>query len=275
MAVVSKELIWRLRSVEQACNRQFLDVWASVEGNPMKAEYKEYSWGTIMHFSENPNNSVFNRAAARQEGMFDHIDEIEAEFEARGVPPVLEVSAADLIGSLPGSVLNDIHDRGYRAHDVEALYYGETDRHYAPPSEEVEVSQVLTAEDMTVFLDLNSEGWSLPEPIATLFKKVGPTLLDDPNFTAWIALLDGVPAGCAQLYTCQGVGYFADACVLKEYRRRGCPRALFSARLEAAREKGADLVFSIGEFASQSTNNMEAFGLRMATELWHWRKVGQ
>ena len=69
-----------------------------------------------------------------------------------------------------------------------------------------------------------------------------------------------------------GIGYYADACVRPEFRRRGCQRALFNARLEAARQAGCELIFSIAEFADQSANNMEAFGLRMATETWHWTK---
>lgn len=272
MAVVSKDLIWRLRSAEHASNKMYLKVWESAAGNPKRAEVLERPWGTIFLFASNPNNTVFNRAAGLQAGIFDHLDEIEAEFNTRDVRPVVEICAGDLNGDFKEEAMADLVNRGYRVHGVEGIFYGETDRQYAQSSKEVDVQRVETEEQMNTFLKVYAQGWGTPQETAQIWQGVGARTLDDPKFSAWLAYLNGEPAGCAQLYIHEGIGYFADACVLQDFRRRGCQRALFNARLEEARVKGAELIFSIAEFADQSANNMEAFGLRMATELWHWRR---
>ena len=57
MAVVSKDLLFRLRKVEHANTRLRLGVWQSVDGNPMRASIEEKEWGHIFHYSARPSNS--------------------------------------------------------------------------------------------------------------------------------------------------------------------------------------------------------------------------
>lgn len=272
MAVVSKELIWRLRAVEQAFNRHYLSVVASIDGNPRKADFEETPWGCICHMSGSPNNNVFNRASASGPGMLDDLDKIEASFEGLGVRPNVEVTAGDVPKEGGLDSFGELVSRGYRACEIEGIFYAEMGGDFAQPTDKVEVRQVTEDEDIQTFLDVYLRGWSYPEDAWHSWKQVGPRLWKDGQFSAYLALVDGRPAGAAQLYIHDGVGYFADACVVSEERRQGCQRALFDARLEVVRKARCELVFSMAEFASQSANNMEAFGLRMATELWHWRR---
>lgn len=274
MAVVSKELLWRLRGVEHAFNTHLLKVWASIEGNPKEAGTVATDWGKMFFLAANPNNNVFNRASASGPGMIDNIERIEREYAARHVRPLLEVTAGDmdLDGKGGGRGLGELTARGFTVCDLEALFFGEIERSYALPSKDVEIVRVGSREEMEDFLEVYLDGWNYTGKDRDLWKEAGHGLRSDDRFKAYIAKVDGTPAGAGQLFLDDGIGYFADACVLKEHRRKGCQRALFAARHADAKAAGAELIFSIAEFASQSANNMEAFGLRMATELWHWRR---
>lgn len=272
MAVVSKDLLFRLRKVEHANTRLRLGVWQSVDGNPMRASIEEKEWGHIFHYSARPSNSVFNRASATGLGLFDNLEEIESSFFSKSVPAILEISTMDLAGDFEEQGMKRVIERGYNLHSVEGVYYGETDRDYASPSQDVEIVKVQSGEQRKAFTEAYLAGWEYPPETALLWQTVANGMFEDPNFTGYIAMVDGKPAGSAQLHIQDGIGYYADACVRPEFRRRGCQRALFNARLEAARQAGCELIFSIAEFADQSANNMEAFGLRMATETWHWTK---
>lgn len=272
MAVVSRELIWRLRAAELAFNQHYLSVVASIDGNPRKADYEETPWGALLHMSGSPNNHVFNRAVASGPGMLQDLERIEMAFVEKGVRPNLEISAGDVTDEGQMESFGNLVGRGYKACEIEGIFYGETSGSYAPASERIEIRRVISPEDIQSFLEVYLQGWNYPIEAFEDWKTVGHRLWGDEKFFAFLALIEGRPAGCAQLYLHESAGYFADACVLPEERRQGCQRALFDARLQAARAAGCDLVFSMATFASQSAKNMEAFGLRVATELWHWRK---
>lgn len=272
MAVVSKELLWRLRGVEHAFNTHLLDVWASIDGNPQKAASIATDWGMMFFFAGNPTNNVFNRATASGHGMLDDADRIEREYTSRKVRPNIEVTACDVVIDGEGGGLRELTVRGFTVCETEAIFFGEIDQDYAPPSKEVEVVPVQTRQDMEDFMEVYLDGWNYTGETRELWKEAAHGLRTDDRFQAYIAKVDGIAAGAGQLFVHDGVGYYADACVLKEHRRKGCQRALFHARYMDAKEAGAELIFSIAEFASQSANNMESFGLRMGTELWHWRK---
>lgn len=271
MAVVSKDLIRRLRGAEHAYNKRLLSTWASLEGNPRGAGYLETDWGTLFFSKANPGNSIFNHAGCLTGEMLDALDEIEAAYEARGIPATVETAACELPDNLREGNFAEMMVRDYKPHQVEGLFYSEVDREFAGRQDGVEVLGVSEG-DTEIFLELYLTGWEYPDDIAALWRRIGGSMQDDPNYFAFIARVGGEPAGCAQFYLHEKVGYLADACVLPEFRRMGCQRALFAARSEVARGQGAELVFSIAEIGSQSANNMEAFGLRMATELWHWRR---
>lgn len=273
MITVSKELVWRLRGAEQAYNQHYLSVVANIDGNPLKADFEETPWGAICHMSGSPNDNVFNRASASGPGMLDDVEKIEKSFEVRGVQPNLELSAGDLKGEGGLENFGKLVSRGYRVCAIEGIFHAEASVEFAPPSDKIEVLRVTEHEDIKTFLDVYLQGWDYPESARKDWRSSGPRLWNDEKFSAFLASINGRPAGCAQLYIHDGVGYYADACVIKEERRQGCQRALFDARLKALRAAGCELVFSIAEFGSQSASNMESFGLRMATELWHWRKA--
>ena len=204
--------------------------------------------------------------------MLEALDDIEAAYEERDIPSTVETTACELPDNLREGHFAAMVARGYRPHQIEGLYYAEADKVFAPASNDVEIARVSGEAAAAEFLELYLTGWEYPEDIAQIWRGIGSKMQADPNYTAFMARVGGEPAGCAQLYCHDGIGYLADAVVLPKFRRRGCQRALFAARRDVAIERSADLIFSIAEIAGQSARNMEAFGMRLAAELWHWRK---
>lgn len=272
MAIVSKELLRKLKAAEHAYNKRLLSTWASLDGNPRGAGYLETDWGNIFFSAANPRNSIFNHAGSLADGMLEALDDIEGAYEERGIPSTVETTACELPDNLREGHFAAMIARGYRPHQIEGLYYAEADKVFAPASDDIEILRVSGEAVTAEFLELYLTGWEYPEDIAQIWKGIGNKMQADPNYTAFIARAGGEPAGCAQLYVLDGIGYLADAVVLPKFRRLGCQRALFAARRDVAIERGSDLIFSIAEIAGQSAKNMEALGMRQATELWHWRK---
>ena len=81
---------------------------------------------------------------------------------------------------------------------------------------------------------------------------------------AYLAYVDGEPAGGGAVLIHRGVALLAGAATLPAYRRRGVHAALHQARLALARRSGCDLAAQGAEPGSTSQRNAERRGLRVA-----------
>jgi len=81
-----------------------------------------------------------------------------------------------------------------------------------------------------------------------------------PCATAWLATMDGRPAGGATLLTHDGMGLMAGDATLPGFRGRGVQTALLTARLEHARRAGCDLAVTCTQPATGSQRNAERQG---------------
>lgn len=191
MAVVTRELMWRLRGAEHAYNKRLLTTWASLPGNPRGAGFSERPWGTLFHSAANPGNSIFNHAGCLSGHMLEALDEIETDYGELGIPPTVETSGCELPEKLTDGPFSEMIRRGYKPHQIEGLYFGEADRHYAPASKDVEIVRVSTPEQTKSFLELYLTGWDYPEDVARLWRQIGGQMAVDPNYSAYIACVDG------------------------------------------------------------------------------------
>jgi hypothetical protein len=77
---------------------------------------------------------------------------------------------------------------------------------------------------MEDFLDAYVTGWSIPDPARESFKANVRPWLDEPDWSLYVAKLDGRPVGTAILFIHAGVGYFADSdrpCVSRAWNSCG------------------------------------------------------
>lgn len=96
-----------------------------------------------------------------------------------------------------------------------------------------------------------------------------------PGNTAWLALVDGRPAGGASLFIHDGLALFCGDGTLSGYRRQGIQAALLHARLAHAHAAGCDLATICTQPGSGSQRNAERAGFHVAhartmmvRELW-------
>ena len=82
--------------------------------------------------------------------------------------------------------------------------------------------------------------------------------------SAFLAYVDGQPAGGGAVLIHRGVALLAGAATLPAYRNRGVHAALHHARLALARSSGCDLAAQAAFPGSTSQRNAERRGLRVA-----------
>ena len=92
----------------------------------------------------------------------------------------------------------------------------------------------------------------------------------EPDWTCYLASVDGEPAGAAALALDDGIGYLANASTLPAGRRRGAQQALIERRRRDAAAAGCELTMSLAVPGLTSHRNLERGGLTVAfTEvLW-------
>lgn len=91
-----------------------------------------------------------------------------------------------------------------------------------------------------------------------------------PESYAWLARIDGVPAGGAAMAMTGGVAALFGASTLPRFRGRGVQRALLVQRLRAARDAGSDLAFLKTAPDSGSERNARRAGFEVVGEATVW-----
>jgi hypothetical protein len=84
-----------------------------------------------------------------------------------------------------------------------------------------------------------------------------------PGLTAWLARIDGQPAGGGSLAIREGLGLICGDGTLPEFRHRGVQTALLHARLSHAARAGCDLAVICTQPGSGSQRNAERHGFRV------------
>lgn len=98
-----------------------------------------------------------------------------------------------------------------------------------------------------------------------------------PDVLSFLARYDGEPAGTGQLIVSAGVGGLYSGGVLERFRRRGLHTALISARVQAALDRGLELLYSeTEEVDNQSSRDLRKQGFFLAYEHvnWHLKAAG-
>jgi hypothetical protein len=84
-----------------------------------------------------------------------------------------------------------------------------------------------------------------------------------PGITAWMARIEGQPAGGGSLMIHDGLAMICGDGTLPRFRYRGVQTALLEARLAHAREAGCDLATMCTQPGSGSQRNAERLGFRV------------
>ena len=83
-----------------------------------------------------------------------------------------------------------------------------------------------------------TSAFGLPDRLASW----SAALVGRAGWTCYLTLAGEEPAGAAALFVSDGLAWLGLGCTLPQFRRRGSQSALFAARIEDAREQGAELL---------------------------------
>jgi GNAT superfamily N-acetyltransferase len=103
-----------------------------------------------------------------------------------------------------------------------------------------------------------------PEGVNDHLQDLLASVFGQDGCAAFLAFIDGEPAGGGAIMIHEGVALLAGAGTLPPYRNRGVHAALHHARLAVARRSGCDLAAQGAEPGSTSQRNAERRGLRVA-----------
>ncbi len=109
-----------------------------------------------------------------------------------------------------------------------------------------------------------------PDPAERVFARGAAR---NPETEAWLARVDGVPAGGGALAAVSGLATLYGASTLPAFRRRGVQRALLGARLARAARLGCDLAFMKAAPGSSSERNARRAGLTLSAGKTIWTRA--
>lgn len=123
---------------------------------------------------------------------------------------------------------------------------------------------VEPASDFLAWAALVRRGMGGPEaPDAVRGETIAVVLGGAPQMSAFVASIDGAPAGGGGLLVDQGIASLFATSVMPEHRRKGVQGSLVAARLAHAKMLGCDLAISMTDVGSDSQRNLERLGFRV------------
>lgn len=208
-----------------------------------------------------PDDETYNRVLGLRDGRVGALDEALARF---GTEPQVDVP----VDACTPALLAALSARGLAPARAVVWLAGDPAGLARELPARVGVRR-LHEEDAGRFLDLLGSGG---EPIGDDVRAKRQRYYCTERFGAFVATLDGAPAGWATLFVDDDRGVLGNAFTLPAHRRRGVQRALFAARAAHAAELGLRWVATDIEPDGPSHRNAVRAGLsRRTTMLWFRR----
>ncbi|MGN2640014.1 GNAT family N-acetyltransferase [Nocardia takedensis] len=192
---------------------------------------------------------------------------VEKAFADRGTPVQFEVSTA-----ADPAVVSSLTARGYLLTGFEnvsglRLTPGRTAR----PAPEVRV-RAIEPDEIDLWTRVVVDGFATPDTQGVASHEEFPRevielaerdMAATDGFRAYLAWIDGVPAGGAGLRVGDGIAQLCGAATLPAFRRRGVQGSLLSVRLADAAAAGCDLAVVTTLPASTSQQNVHKAGFQL------------
>jgi GNAT superfamily N-acetyltransferase len=234
-----------------------IQVLERIPGNPIGIAHRKIGDATALS-ALHLQSSSFNRVVGLRAGQTQHIQVLVEWYRERGTAARFEIAAGDYDPAMG----RELARLGFFQSGFHAALIGEPASLIIAQSG-IAVELVTQAADMEDFLTAYVSGWGIPDAARDQFKANVRPWFGQPDWSLYVARIDGRPAAAAILFLQAGVGYFADAATDPSFRNRGLHAALLARRLQDARAAGVDFVCSGADFLSTSHRNMERAGMRL------------
>jgi GNAT superfamily N-acetyltransferase len=188
----------------------------------------------------------------------DDLDEVEAFFEERGAPVVL-----DLCPHADPSFRELLSDRHYRTAEFINVMIRSLPFPQEPQPPGISLRQA-TSDDQDLYVRAVIGGFFGRTDLTEEECRLGATLFHIPNTTAFLADVDGQTAGGGGLSIRNKVASLFGDATLPEFRNRGVHTSVIRARLDTASSYGCDIATAGALPGSGSQRNYERLGFQIA-----------
>lgn len=254
-----KALSTRLESFAAGEMRRFVAT-ARVLDADSKAASLEVAGGVAIYLGPgSPVNQAIGLALAEKFTDAD-AEAIESFYTARG-----QRGSATLSPLADRSLFVKLGRRGWRVDGFVNVLFREIEpgERFAR-SPEIEVMIAEDDEAKAVWAEVSSVGFSAPLDPPPMQRALARLAAARSGSVLLLALVDGTPAGSAEMSIEGDVAWFSADSTLPLYRRRGAQQALQTERLQLAADAGCTLAVTEAQPGSASQRNMERAGFRVA-----------
>ncbi len=233
----------------------------AVNDNIYGAKIRQFGNATVILNQQFPS-PIFNRVFQISWEDRQYIPDILAFFRENNVRPMFDISPYDIKPYTYGDNIltvladNELHHAGFHQ-----MLYAE------PYMDIPDIPAYMSIEEVTV-----EKGLEEFEAIYKAYSGDGRAislLVGHPEYTCYLARIDGAAAGLGLLHVANGVGSMATGVTLPEFRNRGCQTALLYRRMRDAALSNCHLVISQCQPGGSSQNNQLEVGLKLlGTKVW-------
>jgi GNAT superfamily N-acetyltransferase len=188
------------------------------------------------------------------------LDELEAFYDSRGVPPSIEVvswASPDLVARLVARRFVPI-----RFNDLLVIDPGRA----VGAQESIAIHRVDDA-TTEAWSDTFVAGFATTPEDEQLNRELTRVVSLVPRSVHLIAEIDGAVVGCGSLYPQGPVGWIGGGATRPEFRQRGVQAALLHERLAYAGQAGCTVAAATAVAGSPSSRNMQRMGFTIAATI--------
>lgn len=197
----------------------------------------------------------------------EELDVIERFFEERGATVFHEVSPM-----VPMATMELLVARGYHPVELTSMMFRPITQQPEAEGSSAVRTRIVSAAEGDLWSATAAEGWGESQELSDFMRDIGRVSIASEGMTAFLAEIDGRPAGTGAVAVHDGVAVLAGASTIPAMRRRGAQLALLEARLRYAAQQGCDLAMMGAAPGSASQRNAERQGFRIAYTRIKWEK---
>lgn len=190
-------------------------------------------WGLTRVPSPMINNATRVRFTQEQAG--GALEAILAEAHARHVPMRWWLGP----GTQPAGIGERLEMRGFSRVQLAGMAIELSRMQAAPAGPALRVERVRDSGQLGAWCRVLAAGFSMPQFAADAFGRAFEVVgLDSPDWSLYLAYLDGVPVAASSMYLGAGVAGIYNVATLPEARGKGAGSAVSHAPLRAAHQSG-------------------------------------
>lgn len=236
---------------------------AAQDGNPYGAHIERFGGATLI-LNKTFRAPVFNRVFEMSLEDVHRLPHILACFADYGVRPMFDISPYHITPYTSGeNLLAVLAKYGLQHGGFHQMVYGVPNADAPLPPAHIEISTIT---------DPHSADADAFEQVYAAYAGDGRVLrllIGHPNYTCYLARIEGQPAAVGLLHVDDGVGSMATGVTLPAYRGLGCQTALLNKRMQDAAHAGCTLIVSQCQPGTSSQNNQLRVGLQIGgTKVW-------